>query len=86
MSGKILTSVISLLVLLPLASSASSWVDVSNKYTNKQIQITSQFQPEMASYIGVTEADNQCSNITKVQNDKFILTLKDSKKTLQTST
>jgi len=83
MLGKILTSVISLLVLLPLTSSANSWVDVSNKYTNKQIQIASQFQPEMASFIGITEADNQCSNITKAQNDKFIRTLNKSKKTLQ---
>lgn len=83
MSGKILTSVLPLLVLLPIMSSATSWVDVSNKYTNKQIQITSKFQPEMASFIGVAEADSQCSNITKEQNKKFIHTLENSKKALQ---
>ena len=66
MSGKILSSLLPLLVLFPLTSSASSWVDISNKYTNKQIQIASKFQPEMASFIGVTEADNQCSNITNI--------------------
>ena len=83
MSGKILTSVIPLLVLIPLTSSASSWVDVSNQYTNKQIQIASQFQPEMASSIGITEVDSQCSNISKEQSDKFIRTLENSKTMLQ---
>jgi len=82
MSGKIFTSVIPLLALFPLTSSANSWVDVSNQYTNKQIQITSQFQPEMASSIGITEADSLCSNITKAQQDKYIETLETSKKTL----
>jgi hypothetical protein len=83
MSGKILSSLLPLLVLFPLTSSASSWVDISNKYTNKQIQIASKFQPEMASFIGVTEADNQCSNITKLQNEKFVLALKNRKKKLE---
>ncbi|QDE31231.1 DUF885 domain-containing protein [Shewanella polaris] len=83
MSAKIFTSVIPLLALLPLTSSASSWVDVSNQYTNKQIQIASQFQPEMASSIGITEVDTQCSNITAAQNKKFIASLKSSKKRLQ---
>jgi uncharacterized protein (DUF885 family) len=83
MLGKKISSVISLLALLPLTSSASSWVEISNSYTNKQIQIVRHFQPEMASFMGVTEADSQCSNITKAQNDKFISTLQSSKKTLQ---
>jgi uncharacterized protein (DUF885 family) len=82
MSGKILTSVIPLLALIPFTSSAESWVDVSNAYTNKQIQVTSQFQPEMASSIGITETDSQCSSITKAQQDKYIRTLETSKKTL----
>jgi hypothetical protein len=82
MSGKIFTSVIPLLALIPFSSSAGSWVDVSNAYTNKQIKITSQFQPEMASSIGITEADNLCSSITKAQQDKYIQTLNSSKKTL----
>ncbi|MFT6125549.1 MAG: hypothetical protein ACJAW2_000915 [Shewanella sp.] len=82
MSGKILTSVIPLLALIPLTSSAESWVDISNAYTNKQIQVTSQFQPEMASSIGITETDSQCSSITKAQQDKYIRTLETSKKTL----
>ncbi|MEH6463036.1 MAG: DUF885 domain-containing protein [Shewanella psychromarinicola] len=83
MPGKIFTSVIPLLVLLPFTSSASSWVDISNQYTNKQIKIVSQFQPELASSIGITAVDSQCSNITKAQNDKFIRTLESSKKSLQ---
>ena len=82
MSGKIFTSVIPLLALIPFVSSAESWVDVSNAYTNKQIKITSQFQPEMASSIGIIEVDGQCSSITKAQQDKYIRTLEASKKTL----
>ncbi|WP_445777831.1 DUF885 domain-containing protein [Shewanella sp.] len=83
MSGKMLISAISLLTLFPLTTTASTWVDVSNEYTNKQIKITSQFQPEMASSIGITEVDGQCSNITKAQQEKYLATLQASKKTLQ---
>ncbi|MGX9460531.1 DUF885 domain-containing protein [Shewanella sp. A14] len=82
MSGRLLTSVMSLLTLLPLTSSASSWVDVSNRYTNEQIQLTSQFQPELASSIGITETDNQCSSVTQAQQKKYIHTLETSKKKL----
>ena len=82
MSGKLLTCVIPLLAVVPFASSAQTWVEISNEYTNKQINITSQFQPEMASSIGIVEADKRCSNITKAQQDKYLNTLKSSKQTL----
>ncbi|AZG73253.1 DUF885 domain-containing protein [Shewanella livingstonensis] len=82
MPGKKISVILPLLMLMPITASASSWVDISNQYTNKQIQITSQFQPEMASSIGIIEADNLCSSITKAQQDKYIQTLNNSKKTL----
>ncbi|MGB6138035.1 MAG: DUF885 domain-containing protein [Shewanella sp.] len=82
MSGKVLSSIIPLIVLLPMTAAADSWVDVSNQYTNKQIKLTSEFQPEMASSIGIVEADELCSNISRAQQDKYLTTLKASKKTL----
>ena len=85
MSGKIFTCAIPLLTLFSLTSSANSWVDISNKYTNEQMKIASQFQPEIASLTGIIEADSHCSNITKVQQNKFISTLKHNKKILQQS-
>ena len=83
MSGKIFACAIPLLTLFSLTSTANTWVDISNEYTNEQIQVASQFQPEIASLIGITEADSQCSNITKTQQNKFIRTLKTNKKMLQ---
>lgn len=85
MSGKIFTCAIPLLTLFSLTSPANSWVDISNKYTNEQMKIASQFQPEIASLTGIIEADSHCSNITKVQQNKFISTLKHNKKILQQS-
>lgn len=67
MSGNKLSSIIDayLLMFIPMRTSTNYWVDVSYQYTKKQIQITSQFQPEIASSNGITEADDLCSNITK---------------------
>ena len=83
MRGKILSTSYILLTFIPSTVWAESWVETSNKYTNQQIEIVSQFQPEFASFMGITEADARCSNISEAENKKYISALKKSKIALQ---
>jgi len=83
MRGKILSTSFILLTFIPSTVWAKSWIETSNKYTNQQIEIVSQFQPEFASFMGITEADARCSNISEAENKKYISALKKSKIALQ---
>ncbi|WP_448566845.1 DUF885 domain-containing protein [Thalassotalea ganghwensis] len=73
----------SLSALITLSANATDWVEKSNQYTNQQIQLASQFQPEYASYMGITEADSRCANVTVEFNQQHIKALKESKQRLE---
>ena len=73
----------SCLCVAPFIAHADTWIEISNNYTQSQIAIDSKFHPEMGSFVGMTEFDSQCANITAQAQANYLAALKQQQNTLE---
>lgn len=77
------TLILSTLVWVPITSHASTWIEQSNAYTQTQIALDSKYHPEMGSFVGMSQYDSQCADISRPEQDKYLAELKQQQDKLE---